>query len=199
MVIFSHHLVNVILVVSHEKLNIEMKRHFGTRVQVVKIPKSGGTVELDHGYRERIQRSQIQSYFYGQRLEAPGGVAASGESGTTRAGGSGSGTAAAITASLTLGGEDLVDLSLSPLSNVISMDDLTIYRIGGGEYLALVDLVLARLTIHCNQNLSRLLLLSPLEQHASFQNSNQSSLVVPGVQPLLQARSHVSSTVCLQL
>lgn len=35
-------LVNVILVVGHEKLNVEMQRMYGSRVTVVKIPKSGG-------------------------------------------------------------------------------------------------------------------------------------------------------------
>ena len=113
-----------------------MKRHFGTRVQVVKIPKSGGVVDLDHAYRDRIQRYQIHDYFYGQRLEAPTGLGSSSGSGSGVGGATGtSSAAAAVAASLTLGGEDLMDLSLSPLSNVISMDDLTVYRIGGGKYL----------------------------------------------------------------
>ena len=34
--------VNVILVVGHEKLNVEMQRLYGDRITVVKIPKSGG-------------------------------------------------------------------------------------------------------------------------------------------------------------
>ena len=34
--------VNVILVVGHEKLNVEMQRTYGNRMAVVKIPKSGG-------------------------------------------------------------------------------------------------------------------------------------------------------------
>jgi len=34
--------VNVIVVVGHEKLNVEMQRTYGSLVQVVKIPKSGG-------------------------------------------------------------------------------------------------------------------------------------------------------------
>ena len=34
--------VNVILVVGHEKLNVEMQRTYGSRMTVVKIPKSGG-------------------------------------------------------------------------------------------------------------------------------------------------------------
>lgn len=35
-------IVNVILVVGHEKLNVEMQRTYGSRLSVVKIPKSGG-------------------------------------------------------------------------------------------------------------------------------------------------------------
>jgi polyribonucleotide 5'-hydroxyl-kinase len=35
-------LVNVILVVGHEKLNVEMQKMFGDRCTVVKVPKSGG-------------------------------------------------------------------------------------------------------------------------------------------------------------
>lgn len=32
----------MILVVGHEKLNVEMQRTYGNRMTVVKIPKSGG-------------------------------------------------------------------------------------------------------------------------------------------------------------
>ena len=34
--------VNVILVVGHEKLNVEMQRTYGNRIAVLKIAKSGG-------------------------------------------------------------------------------------------------------------------------------------------------------------
>lgn len=34
--------VNTILVVGHEKLNVELNRNYGSRLTVVKIPKSGG-------------------------------------------------------------------------------------------------------------------------------------------------------------
>lgn len=39
-------IVNVILVVGHEKLTVEMQRLFGNRFTVVKIPKSGGVCAL---------------------------------------------------------------------------------------------------------------------------------------------------------
>ena len=34
--------VNVIVVVGHEKLNVEMQRMFGSKLSVIKLPKSGG-------------------------------------------------------------------------------------------------------------------------------------------------------------
>ncbi|KIM79603.1 hypothetical protein PILCRDRAFT_73915 [Piloderma croceum F 1598] len=99
--------INVILVVGHEKLNVEMQRTYGSRLSVVKIPKSGGVVELDHSYRERVHNYQLRTYMYGQVIEAPPGIS-----------------------SATLGGETMTDLVLSPSSVVIGFDDLTIYRIG---------------------------------------------------------------------
>lgn len=99
--------INVILVVGHEKLNVEMQRTYGASLTIVKIPKSGGVVELDHGYRERVHNCQLHTYFYGQVIQAPPGIA-----------------------SASLGGESLTDLVLSPSSTVINFDDLSIFRIG---------------------------------------------------------------------
>ncbi|KII89197.1 hypothetical protein PLICRDRAFT_687666 [Plicaturopsis crispa FD-325 SS-3] len=99
--------VNIILVVGHEKLNVEMQRTYGNRITVVKIPKSGGVVELDHGYRERVQNYQLHTYMYGQVIAAPPGIS-----------------------STSLGGETMSDLVLSPSSTIISFDDLSIFRIG---------------------------------------------------------------------
>ena len=106
----------------HEKLNVEMARTYGARLSVIKIPKSGGVVELDLGYRERVHRYQLHTYMYGQVIEAPPGV----------------GTA-------TLGGETMSDLVLSPSSIVLGFDDLAIYRIGEG--LLLLDLSFTHLFI----------------------------------------------------
>lgn len=39
---FNWATVNVIVVVGHEKLNVEMQRMYGSHMTVVKIPKSGG-------------------------------------------------------------------------------------------------------------------------------------------------------------
>ncbi|KAG5645598.1 Cleavage polyadenylation factor subunit clp1 [Asterophora parasitica] len=99
--------INVILVVGHEKLNVEMQRTYGSQLTVVKIPKSGGVVELDHTYRERIHNYQLHTYMYGQIIPPPPGI--------TQA---------------TVGGEALTELTLAPSSTVISFDDLTIFRIG---------------------------------------------------------------------
>ncbi|TFK76189.1 Clp1-domain-containing protein [Pluteus cervinus] len=101
--------INVILVVGHEKLNVEMQRTYGARITVVKIPKSGGVVELEHHYRERIRNNQFYSYMYGHIIKPPAGIT-----------------------NATLGGETLDDFILSPSSTVISFSDLTIYRVGAG-------------------------------------------------------------------
>ncbi|KAJ7343155.1 Pre-mRNA cleavage complex II protein Clp1-domain-containing protein [Mycena albidolilacea] len=99
--------INVILVVGHEKLNVEMQRTYARQLTVVKIPKSGGVVELDHLYRERVHNYQLHSYFYGQIIPPPAGIS-----------------------SALLGGETLSDLVLSPSSTVINFGDLSIFRIG---------------------------------------------------------------------
>ncbi|KIY50845.1 hypothetical protein FISHEDRAFT_38058 [Fistulina hepatica ATCC 64428] len=99
--------INVIVVVGHEKLNVEMQREFGSRLTVVKIPKSGGVVELDHSYRERVQNYQLHAYFYGQVVSPPPGIS-----------------------DAMLGGESTADMALSPSSTTIDFRELTIYRIG---------------------------------------------------------------------
>jgi len=111
--------VNTILVVGHEKLFVEMQRTFSSAntspsVNVVKIPKSGGTVELDISYRERVQNHQIHGYMYGHNIPPPQGMKVSGGTG------------------FTLGGESFTDWSLAPSSAVIGFDELDIYRVGAG-------------------------------------------------------------------
>ncbi|KAI9571432.1 hypothetical protein HD554DRAFT_2016926 [Boletus coccyginus] len=99
--------INVILVVGHEKLNAEMQRLYGNQLTVVKIPKSGGVVELDHGYRERVHNYQLHAYMYGQKIDPPPGVSSG-----------------------LVGGEAATELILSPSSTIINFGDLAIYRIG---------------------------------------------------------------------
>ncbi|KAH9846088.1 Pre-mRNA cleavage complex II protein Clp1-domain-containing protein [Lenzites betulinus] len=103
--------INVILVVGHEKLNVEMQRTYGSRITVVKIPKSGGVVELDSACRERIHKYQLHNYFYGFLIEPPPGLS---------------------TKAYIQGGEQtpLLTMHLSPSSMTVNFGDITIYRIG---------------------------------------------------------------------
>ncbi|KAI0283090.1 hypothetical protein BGY98DRAFT_1094033 [Russula aff. rugulosa BPL654] len=98
--------INVILVVGHEKLNVEMQRTYGNRMTVVKIPKSGGVVELDAQYRQRVHTQQLHTYFYGQTITPPPGL------------------------SITSLGDADFDGHLAPSSSVIPFGELTFLRIG---------------------------------------------------------------------
>ncbi|KAI6109694.1 hypothetical protein F5141DRAFT_1063872 [Pisolithus sp. B1] len=102
--------INVILVVGHEKLNVEMQRLYGSQLTVVKIPKSGGNCRLsnlDHNYRERVQSYQLHAYMYGQKIDPPPGIT-----------------------SAIVAGEAAADLVLAPSSSIVNFGDITIYRIG---------------------------------------------------------------------
>lgn len=99
--------INVILVVGHEKLNVEMQRLYGSQLTVVKIPKSGGVVDLDYNYRERVQNYQLHAYMYGQKIDPPPGIT-----------------------SAIVAGEAAADLVLAPSSSVVKFEDISIYRIG---------------------------------------------------------------------
>ena len=128
--------VNVILIVGHEKLNVEMQRTYGKYITVVKIPKSGGVclftrvvyvqwftsllqvAERDGLYRLRVHKYQMHSYFYGERFSPPPGMPPL--------------TAGAASTGYIIGGEQNTDLALSPSSAIIAFDDLTIWRIGEG-------------------------------------------------------------------
>ncbi|KAH9928548.1 Pre-mRNA cleavage complex II protein Clp1-domain-containing protein [Epithele typhae] len=103
--------INLILVVGHEKLNVEMQRTYGKRLVVLKIPKSGGVVEHDSAYRERIHQYQLHNYFYGHIIDPPPGLP---------------------TKAFVQGGEQTPDLTLhlSPLSTSVNFGDVTMYRIG---------------------------------------------------------------------
>ncbi|KAF8503385.1 Clp1-domain-containing protein [Russula emetica] len=98
--------INVILVVGHEKLNVEMQRTYGNRMTVVKIPKSGGVVELDVQYRQRVHAQQLHTYFYGQTITPPPGL------------------------SITSIGDADFEGHLAPSSSVIPFGELSFLRIG---------------------------------------------------------------------
>jgi polyribonucleotide 5'-hydroxyl-kinase len=120
--------VDVVVVIGHEKLTIEMQKLLsGYGVSVISAPKSSGVssspsdlcetydsivwflkvVDLDDLYRSRIRAQQIKTYFYGEAalpptlVNLPGRVAA-------------------------------VETGLHPYSFTIPWDELEIYRVGEG-------------------------------------------------------------------
>ncbi|KAI0345428.1 hypothetical protein BDW22DRAFT_1412293 [Trametopsis cervina] len=108
--------INVILVVGHEKLNVEMQRTYGKRITVVKLPKSGGVVELDDEYESRVQKYQMHSYFYGERFSPPAGMPAL--------------VSASAATGYLVGGEQIMDFTLAPSSFVMPFGEISIWRIG---------------------------------------------------------------------
>lgn len=105
--------VDTILVISHEKLSIDLSRLF-PKLTVLRIPKSGGAVDLDEHYNSLIQAFQIRSYFYGEPKLPPS------------------------LASLPLS-EKKVGLAgqLTPYSFQIGWETLTIVRVGEGMSILL--------------------------------------------------------------
>lgn len=100
-------LVDTLIVVGHEKLTIDLTRMF-SGLRVVRIPKSGGAVDLDDGYRQILAAQQVRGYFYGEptlpkHLESLSGRMVGLENG------------------------------LSPYSFQIGWETLTIIRVGEGE------------------------------------------------------------------
>lgn len=110
-------LVNVVIVIGNERLSVEMQKLFDgsypRKIQIIKIPKSGGVSDLDMAYRDRIQSYQLRHYFYGTPLKLPPSLVAHADE-------------------LQFGGEASKDLTLTPYSTVLSFDDIKIYRIGQG-------------------------------------------------------------------
>ncbi|WFD35642.1 polynucleotide 5'-hydroxyl-kinase [Malassezia cuniculi] len=106
---------DMIVVLGHEKLTLELQRIYGAdpqAPQVVKMPKSGGAVEADEVYKQRVQDMQVRSYFYGLGALQPD------EDGASRATVPGH--------SEPLGGVP----TLNPYSTTIPIDLLDIYRVG---------------------------------------------------------------------
>ncbi|CAE6397656.1 unnamed protein product, partial [Rhizoctonia solani] len=103
--------VNTILIMGHDKLSVELQRVFGGSegITVLKVPKSGGVVELDYAYQTRVVASQIRAYFYGTPLYLPPSM---------------------NPATAQLGGEATTETTLSPFSVTLNANDLQIYRIG---------------------------------------------------------------------
>ncbi|KDN37750.1 hypothetical protein K437DRAFT_259681 [Tilletiaria anomala UBC 951] len=113
--------VDIVVVLGHEKLNIELSRAFpagSSGVSIVKLPKSEGVVELDETYKERLRRAQVRNYFYGGGgSEADRTAFKSAEYGATGIGGK---------LGEPLGGVPV----LNAFSTSIPLDLLEVYRIG---------------------------------------------------------------------
>lgn len=124
--------IDTIVVLGHEKLNLEMTKLFGAsgetaeipgsagaqrlpQVNVIKLPKSGGVVELDETYRARLKALQVKTYFYGGSSVGSGSTAEGGVPNVVLPGHADP-----------LGGVP----SLSPYSTTIPFDLLEIYRVG---------------------------------------------------------------------
>ena len=103
----------------HEKLNVEMQRAYGNHLTVVKIPKSGGVVELDPLYRARVRKYQMHSYMYGERITPPVGMPPL--------------SATQTLVRYLIGGEQSNDMALAPSSSVMSFGELSLWRIGEGQ------------------------------------------------------------------
>ncbi|CED82685.1 mRNA cleavage and polyadenylation factor IA/II complex, subunit CLP1 [Phaffia rhodozyma] len=105
--------INILLVIGHEKLHMEMQRMFGgpnSRIKIVKLSKSAGVVDLDRSHRVRSQALQIKSYFYGDPPSTPSLLALPGATAMN-------------------------PLGLSPHSTTVKFEDLSIWRVGE-EYIA---------------------------------------------------------------
>jgi polyribonucleotide 5'-hydroxyl-kinase len=59
--------VNVLLVVDHERLYIDLTREFKSKsgMYLAKLPKSGGVVTRSQEYRRKARAKRIRDYFYG--------------------------------------------------------------------------------------------------------------------------------------
>lgn len=65
--------INVLIVVGQERLYSDMSKRFaskdggksGTKLAVIKVPKSGGCVDREPAYRRAVQAALINEYFYG--------------------------------------------------------------------------------------------------------------------------------------
>ena len=57
--------IDVVLVMDNDRLFAQMKSEFGSKLQVVKIPKSGGVVAREEKTRSKLRDTKIRHYFYG--------------------------------------------------------------------------------------------------------------------------------------
>jgi polyribonucleotide 5'-hydroxyl-kinase len=61
-------LVNVVIVLGHERLYSDMNRILNAKqpeISIIKLSKSGGVVERDKQFKNLLQRTKVHEYFYG--------------------------------------------------------------------------------------------------------------------------------------
>lgn len=64
--------IDHVLVIGNERLHVTVSKSFEgdvERVKVLKVPRAGGVVTKDSGYRRSAQAKAFKSYFYGPRAE----------------------------------------------------------------------------------------------------------------------------------
>lgn len=125
--------VDTIVVLGNEKLNIEMAKLFGgagSGIGVIKLPKSGGVVELDQPFKQRLRALQVRTYFYGgsQAAKVVKGEGVEGVDGDEEDRKPADNEINSIVPSH---GEPLGRLpSLNPYSTTIPFDLLEVYKVG---------------------------------------------------------------------
>jgi polyribonucleotide 5'-hydroxyl-kinase len=125
--------VDTIVVLGNEKLNIEMgKLYGGSAIGVIKLPKSGGVVELDQTFKQRLRSLQVRNYFYGgsqatKAIKGEGLENKDGEEDEEEEKPNTNGYSSIVPGhSEPLGGLP----ALSPYSTTIPFDLLEVYRVG---------------------------------------------------------------------
>lgn len=97
-------------------------------IAVIKLPKSGGVVESDESYRDRLAASQVREYFYGSGNSKAKPNSTNDETNDSEMDGSEKKPA--------MGFDDPITgvPTLSPHSTTLPLDLLEVYKIGQGEY-----------------------------------------------------------------
>jgi polyribonucleotide 5'-hydroxyl-kinase len=59
--------VDVVLVLDHERLTLDLQRDLPKTTEIVPLPKSGGVVARTREFRRRNREDAVREYFYGKR------------------------------------------------------------------------------------------------------------------------------------
>lgn len=63
--IISDFEVDIVITLGNERLFVDMKKRFGSKLTVAKVPKSDGCVDRDETFMRQTQQRAIKEYFYG--------------------------------------------------------------------------------------------------------------------------------------